>query len=49
MGTSIALAFRAQLRRGVTRTKLLVKVIRRTLLLFFLGLVISNFGGKGKC
>ncbi len=46
MGTSIALAFRGQLRRGHSRKQLALKVVKRTLILFFLGLVISN-GGRG--
>ena len=47
MGTSIAVALRSQLRRGVGRKQLVLKVLKRTLILFFLGLVVTNKGGKG--
>ncbi len=48
MGTSIALAFRGMLAKGAKRKQLAWKVIKRTAILFFLGLMISNFGSKGK-
>ena len=48
MGTSIALAFRSLLRRGKSRKSLALKVIRRTVILFMLGLLVSNDGHNGK-
>ena len=47
MGTSIAIALRSQLRRGMSRKQLSVKVLKRTVILFFLGLVVSNGNGNG--
>ncbi len=47
MGTSIALAFRTLINRNVPRKFIALKVIKRTVILFFLGLMISNFD-KGR-
>ena len=47
MGTSIAIALRSQLRRGMSRKQLSFKVLKRTVILFFLGLVVSNGGRNG--
>ena len=47
MGTSIAIALRSQLRRGMSRKQLSFKVLKRTVILFFLGLVVSNGGRIG--
>lgn len=47
MGTSMALSFRSALRRGVSRWKLIFKVLKRTAILFLFGLMISNASGKG--
>ena len=47
MGTSIAIALRSQLRRGMSRKQLSFKVLKRTVILFFLGLVVSNGNGNG--
>lgn len=43
----MALAFRGMLRRS-SRKQLLFKVVKRTLILFFLGLLISNQAKHGK-
>lgn len=48
MGTSIAIAFKSYLRHNVSRKKLFLKVIRRSLILFTLGLLVSNRAKKGR-
>ncbi|KAI0231270.1 Heparan-alpha-glucosaminide N-acetyltransferase [Lamellibrachia satsuma] len=47
MGTSIALAFSSLLSRGITRRQLAVKVVKRSIILFVLGLMLSNNGRRG--
>ncbi|KAK2191985.1 hypothetical protein NP493_41g02064 [Ridgeia piscesae] len=47
MGTSIALAFSSLLSRGVTRKQLAVKVLKRSTILFLLGVMLSNNGKRG--
>jgi len=44
MGTSVALSFNAARRRQVPRLSLLRRILRRTVILFILGLVVSNRG-----
>ena len=44
MGTSVALSFDAARRRHRPRLLLLTRILRRTALLFILGLVVSNHG-----
>ena len=48
MGTSIALAFKKMVERSARKTQLCWKVLKRTVILFTLGLVISNDGSKGR-
>ena len=48
MGTSVAISLRSMLRRGSRRVYILLKVLKRTAILFALGLMISNMGGKSK-
>ncbi|ELT88879.1 hypothetical protein CAPTEDRAFT_26311, partial [Capitella teleta] len=45
MGTSMALSFRGALRRGIPRFKLILKVLKRAMILFALGVMISNSKG----
>jgi len=44
MGTSVALSFDAARRRHLSRLSLLRRILRRTLILFILGLAVSNRG-----
>jgi len=44
MGTSIAMSFHAARRRAVPKSKLFRRIVRRTVILFMLGLTISNRG-----
>ena len=44
MGTSIAMSFHAAHRRSVSKWKSFVRILRRTTILFMLGLVLSNHG-----
>ena len=44
MGTSIAMSFNTARRRGLPQSQLLCRVARRTVILFILGLTISNRG-----
>jgi heparan-alpha-glucosaminide N-acetyltransferase len=44
MGTSIAVSFRSAVRRGTSRLTLMYRVVRRTIILFLLGLAVSNHG-----
>jgi len=44
MGTSIAISFDAARRRGVSKSRLLLRILRRTAILFILGLALSNHG-----
>ena len=48
MGTSIALAFKKMVERSARKTQLCWKVLKRTVILFTLGLLISNDGSKGR-
>ncbi|KAK2147653.1 hypothetical protein LSH36_543g05022 [Paralvinella palmiformis] len=48
MGSSIAVAFKNQLSRNVSRKELFLKVIRRSLVLFALGLIVGNRIKKGR-
>lgn len=45
MGVSMAISIQSQLRNSVPRLKLVLSVFRRSLTLFFLGLVINSLGG----
>ena len=47
MGTSIALAFKKMVSRGASKKQLIFKVVKRTAILFILGLMISNTGNRG--
>ena len=44
MGTSIAMSFHAARSRDVSKWKLFCRILRRTAILFVLGLAISNHG-----
>ena len=48
MGASIAIAFKSQLQHSISRKELFLKVIRRAVILFALGLIVSNRSKKGK-
>jgi predicted acyltransferase len=43
MGTSLVFSFESRLRREVSRTALLLHVVRRSLILFLLGLLVNGF------
>jgi predicted acyltransferase len=43
VGLAISFSFASQIKRGVTRTNLIQRLLRRTLVLFFLGLVLNGF------
>ena len=45
MGVSLVLSMQNQLRNSVPRSQLVKNVIRRSLILFFLGLVVNSIGG----
>ncbi|XP_076460078.1 heparan-alpha-glucosaminide N-acetyltransferase-like isoform X2 [Babylonia areolata] len=45
MGTAMMLSFQSQLQRGVSKVSMLWRIVRRSLILFTLGLLI-NSGGK---
>ena len=42
MGTSIALAFQKQLRKGISRKHMAISVMKRTVILFALGFIQGN-------
>jgi len=44
MGTSIAMSFHSARRRGASKSKLFLRILRRTAVLFMLGLALSNHG-----
>ena len=46
MGTSIALAFNGMARRKVPMLSLMGKTLKRTAILFALGIIISNMDGR---
>ena len=46
MGVSLAISTQSQLRNSVPRKKILLRVVKRSLILMFLGLVINSEGGK---
>ena len=43
VGLAISFSFASQIKRGVTRTNLIQRLLRRTLVLFVLGLVLNGF------
>jgi predicted acyltransferase len=43
MGTSLVLSFESRLRRGVSRGALFVHIVRRSVILFLLGLLVNGF------
>ena len=45
MGVSLAISIQSQLRNSKSRWKIVKNVIRRSMILFFLGLVINSVGG----
>ena len=46
MGVSLAISTQSQLRNSVPRKKILLRVVKRSLILMFLGLVINSEGGR---
>ena len=45
MGVSLVFSMQNQLRNSVPRSQLVKNIIRRSLILFFLGLVVNSIGG----
>merc|ERR1719273_1218987 len=44
MGVSMVISIQSQLRKSVSRRKMILNVLRRSAILFFLGLVINSIG-----
>ena len=46
MGVSLVISIQSQLRKSTSRLKLIANVLRRSVILFCLGLVINSNGGN---